>query len=256
MPRSDPSPEGGDDEQPSFFGAVVTDARMATAYRGERSEFRSASDAFVQVLRLMLVTDAFLGQVAYRLEVWLRSRRIPVLPWLAHRVAVGSAQLSIGDVAVLRPGVFIPNGNIVIQGLVLIQAGATLSPWITIAAVSPDPAGPTIGARATIGTGAKVLGRVTVGANARVGANAVVLNDVPAGATAVGMPAKSASDERYLLTRFRKPRGLNVKPNRSGRWSGTKSVRFLRSIVMASVGPGPWPGRTGWPLTIVPSRIA
>jgi serine O-acetyltransferase len=167
---------------------------MAAAYRGERSEFRSGFDTFVQVLRLMLVTDAFLGQVAYRLEVWLRSRRIPVLPWLAHRVAVGSAQLSIGDIAVLRPGVFIPNGHVVVQGLVLIQAGATLSPWITIAAISPDPVGPTIGPRATIGTGAKVLGRVTVGANARVGANSVVLNDVPAGATAVGMPAKSASE--------------------------------------------------------------
>jgi serine O-acetyltransferase len=167
---------------------------MAAAYRGERSEFSSGLDSLVQVLRLMLVTDAFMGQVAYRLEVWLRSLGVPVLPWLAHRVAMSAGQLSIGDNAVLRPGVFIPNGHVVVQGLVLIQAGATLSPWITIAAVSPDPVGPTIGARATIGTGAKVLGRVTVGANARVGANSLVLNDVPAGATAVGMPAKSASD--------------------------------------------------------------
>lgn len=184
----------GDGEQPSFRDAVVTDARMAAAYRGERSEFRSGLDTLVQVLRLMLVTDAFLGQVAYRLEVWLRSLGIPVLPWLAHRVAMSAAQLSIGDLAVLRPGVFIPNGHVVIQGLALIQAGATLSPWITIAAVSPDPLGPTIGPRATVGTGAKVLGRVTVGANSRVGANAVVLNDVAAGTTVVGMPAKPAPD--------------------------------------------------------------
>jgi serine O-acetyltransferase len=167
---------------------------MAAAYRGERSEFRSGLDTFVQVLRLMLVTDAFLGQVAYRLEVWLRSLGIPLLPWLAHRVAVSAAQLSIGEHAVLRPGVFIPNGKVVVQGLVLIQPGATLSPWITIAATAPDPIGPTVGARATIGAGAKVMGRVTVGTNARVGANSVVLNDVPPGATAVGMPAKTASD--------------------------------------------------------------
>ena len=118
---------------------------------------------------------------------------VPVLPWFAHRVAVSAGQLSIGDHAILRPGVFIPNGKIVVQGLVLIQPGATLSPWITIAAVAPDPIGPTIGPRATIGPGAKVLGRVTVGANARVGANSVVLNDVPADTTAVGMPAKPAS---------------------------------------------------------------
>jgi serine O-acetyltransferase len=194
-PRSDSAPDAtADDGQPSFRDAVVTDARMAAAYRGERSEFRSGLDTFVQILRLMLVTDAFLGQVAYRLEVWLRKLGIPVLPWLAHRVAVSAAQLSIGDLAVLRPGVFIPNGHVVIQGLALVQAGATLSPWITIAAVAPDPIGPTIGPRASIGTGAKVMGRVTVGANARVGANSVVLSDVPAGTTAVGMPAKSVSD--------------------------------------------------------------
>ena len=199
MPASEtsssaPAATTTDGEQPSFRDAVVTDARMAAAYRGERSEFRSGLDTLVQVLRLMLVTDAFLGQVAYRLEVWLRSLGIPVLPWLAHRVAMSAAQLSIGDLAVLRPGVFIPNGHVVIQGLALIQAGATLSPWITIAAVSPDPLGPTIGPRATVGTGAKVLGRVTVGANSRIGANAVVLNDVPAGTTVVGMPAKPAAD--------------------------------------------------------------
>jgi serine O-acetyltransferase len=35
---------------------------------------------------------------------------------------------------------------------------------------------------------------VAVGANARVGANSVVLTDVPADTTAVGMPAKLASD--------------------------------------------------------------
>jgi serine acetyltransferase len=189
-PRSDPA----NPEHPSFRDTVVTDARIAAAYRGERSEFRSGFDTFVQVLRLMLVTDAFVGQVAYRIEVSLRSRGVPVLPWLAHRVAIAAAQLTIGEHAVLRPGVFIPNGNVVVQGLVLIHSGATLSPWTTIAAVAPDPIGPTIGPRATIATGAKVLGRVAVGANARVGANSVVLTDVPADTTAVGMPAKLASD--------------------------------------------------------------
>jgi serine O-acetyltransferase len=180
-------------EQSSLRDAVVTDARIAAAYRSERSEFRSGLDALLQILRLMLVTDAFLGQVAYRIEVALRYRGVPVLPWIFHRIAAGAGHLSIGESAVLRPGVFIPNGHVVIQGVVVVQAGATLSPWITIAAVPPDPIGPTIGARATVGTGAKVLGRVTVGANARVGANSVVLNDVPAGTTAVGMPAKPAS---------------------------------------------------------------
>lgn len=49
---------------------------------------------------------------------------------------------------------------------------------------------PSIGDRAFIGTGARILGPITVGPDAVIGANAVVLNDVPAGAVAVGVPAQ------------------------------------------------------------------
>jgi UDP-2-acetamido-3-amino-2,3-dideoxy-glucuronate N-acetyltransferase len=45
-------------------------------------------------------------------------------------------------------------------------------------------------ARASIGSGAVVLGGVTVGANALVGAGAVVTADVPAGAIVAGVPAR------------------------------------------------------------------
>ena len=180
--------------QPGFVEAVVADARLASAFMGEEDKFHSPLGTVMQILRLMLVTDSFLGQVAYRLEVGLRSRGVPVLPWIAHKVAMATAQIAISSTAILQPGVFITNGQLVVQGYVVIRAGTILAPWITLAAAPPDPVGPVIGPRAKIGTGAKVLGRVTVGANARVGANSLVLNDVPAGATAVGMPAKSASD--------------------------------------------------------------
>ena len=61
--------------------------------------------------------------------------------------------------------------------------------------------GPTIGAHASIGTGAKVLGPVHIGALAKVGANAVVLIDVPARATAVGVPARVLPASASALTR-------------------------------------------------------
>jgi len=54
----------------------------------------------------------------------------------------------------------------------------------------PEPRHPIIRRGATIGAGAKIIGRVTIGEGARVGANAVVLGDVPAGATVVGVPGK------------------------------------------------------------------
>jgi acetyltransferase-like isoleucine patch superfamily enzyme len=48
----------------------------------------------------------------------------------------------------------------------------------------------TIGAGATIGTGANVLPGVTIGEGAFVGAGAVVTKDVEPGQTVVGSPAK------------------------------------------------------------------
>lgn len=44
--------------------------------------------------------------------------------------------------------------------------------------------------RASVGSGAVILGGVTIGAGATVGAGAVVTRDVEAGATVVGNPAK------------------------------------------------------------------
>jgi serine O-acetyltransferase len=182
------------DSHPRFLDAVLADARVAAAFRGERHQFRSRLDGMVQALRLMLVTDAFLGQCAYRLKARLQALRIPVLPWLAHRIAMMTAQITISDAAVLKPGVFIPHGQVVIQGMVTIHSRAILFPWITIGLIGTSIVGPTIGPRASIGTGAKVLGPISVGKDARVGANSVVLNDVPPDTTVVGAPAKQISD--------------------------------------------------------------
>jgi serine O-acetyltransferase len=179
---------------PRFLDTLLADARVAAAYRGERHQFRSRFDGVLQALRLMLATDAFLAQAAYRLKARTQARGIPVLPLIAHRVAMMSAQISISDAAVLHPGVFIPHGQVVIQGVVAVHTGAILHPWTTIGLIGASVVGPTIGPRASIGTGAKVLGPISVGANARVGANAVVLNDVPPNTTVVGMPAKAVAD--------------------------------------------------------------
>jgi serine O-acetyltransferase len=180
--------------KPGFLEALLADARVAAAYRGERKEFRSRLDGVLQALRLMLQTDAFLALAAYRLKARLETLGIPVLPWLAHRVAISAGEISIAETAVVHPGVFIPNGQIVVNGFAEIHAGATILPWVTLGPLGAGARGPTIGPYAQIGAGAKVMGEVEVGAKARVGTNAVVLEDVPPDTTVVGMPARAVTD--------------------------------------------------------------
>jgi serine O-acetyltransferase len=178
----------------SFLRTVLADARIAAAYRGERSEFGSRLDGCLQALRLMLQTDAFLGLAAYRLKTSLHARGIPVLPWIAHRLAIMFGQISIADTVVVHPGVLIPNGQVVVYGEVEIQPTVTLHPWVTVAPIPGGTIGPTIGWGAQIGIGARVLGEIEVGRGARVGVNAVVLDDVEADTTVVGIPARSVAD--------------------------------------------------------------
>jgi len=176
--------------QPGFVEAVVADARVSAAHRMERNQFRSGLDTFLQILRLMWVSDAFAAQVSYRARACLRAKGVPILPMLAHRVSMVLAQVSIGDPVLIHPGFYLPHGQVVIDGVVEIHPGVTIRPWVTIGLKEGNIYGPTIKGGAKIGTGAKVFGPVTVGARAMVGANAVVVKDVPDGATVAGVPAR------------------------------------------------------------------
>jgi serine O-acetyltransferase len=178
------------DRHPNFFAAVIADARITAAHRGERYEFRSRLDGVLQAVRLAAVSDAFLGQALYRLKARTRALGIPVIGPLAHRLAMIVAQVSIGDPVVVAPGVYLQHGQVVIDGLVEVQTGVTIAPFVTIGLIAGDFVGPVVEHHVSIGTGAKILGPVRIGAHARIGANTVVLEDVPPGTTAVGVPAR------------------------------------------------------------------
>jgi serine O-acetyltransferase len=178
------------ERHPPFFEALIADARITAGMRGERQHFRSRADALLQALRLMWVSDAFLAHAAYRAKARLQALGVPILPRILHRMAMITADVSIGDPVLMHPGVYIVHGQVVADGMVEIHSGAVLRPWITIGLIGGSVVGPTIERGARIGTGAKVLGDITVGENANVGANAVVLEDVPADTTVVGAPAK------------------------------------------------------------------
>jgi serine O-acetyltransferase len=184
---------------PSFREAVLADAAVTAGFRGERREFRSRIDSMLQVARLAWVSDAFLAQVLYRLKAALQRRGVPLLPRVAHRLAMMTAQVSIGDPVVLQPGIYIIHGQVVLDGIVEVGSGTAIAPWVTVGLRAGRVAGPTIGPRVSIGTGAKLIGDITIGADAVIGANAVVVDDVPDGATVAGSPARplaAASDGR------------------------------------------------------------
>jgi serine O-acetyltransferase len=175
---------------PPLWEALVEDARVAARYRGERHQFHSRPDAVRQMVRLALVSDAFLAQALYRAKARLQTRGIPLLPRLLHRLAMMTGQVAIGDPVIVEPGVYIAHGQVVIDGLCEIATGVVIFPFVTIGLRAGDIRGPKVGEGASIGTGAKLIGPITVGAGARVGANAVVVDDVPPDTTVVGSPAR------------------------------------------------------------------
>ncbi len=175
---------------PRFRTALLEDTRVTASYRGERAEFSSKADAMIQALRLMWVSDAFLAHMLYRLKARMQALGIPILPRIAHRLAIAIAQVSIGDWTVVEPGVYIVHGQIVVDGITEIGPGVVIAPFVTVGLQAGNTDGPKIEQNVHIGTGAKVIGPVRIGAGARVGANAVVVDDVPPDVTAVGAPAR------------------------------------------------------------------
>jgi serine O-acetyltransferase len=169
---------------------VVADALVTMLHRGEGGNFNSRLDALRQIVRLAWCSDAFLGQVLYRVKASASARRIPLVPRIAHRLAMRTAQITIGDPVVVEPGIYIVHGQVVVDGLVRIGTGTVLAPFVTIGLLAGDVRGPTLERDVRVGTGAKILGPVRVGAGAQIGANAVVVHDVDAGVTVTGVPAQ------------------------------------------------------------------
>lgn len=175
---------------PRFVEAVLADARLFAAMRGERRDEEDREALAAAAVRLSWSSDAFFALVCYRAKARLQQLGVPGLPRLLHKMAMSSAQVCIGDPVVIEPGIYLPHGQVVIDGMVEIGRGTAIRPWVTIGLKEGDYRGATIRSGVRIGTGAKIVGPVTLGAGSIVGANAVVLDDVPPKATAVGVPAR------------------------------------------------------------------
>jgi serine O-acetyltransferase len=180
---------------PPLRRAILADTRFVSKNRRRPLDDASDRRVVLEALRLAWRSDSFHGQILYRLRARLLRARVPVLPRILHWLTMASAQICIGEPVRIRPGVHLAHGQIVIDGMVEIETGTTIFPFVTIGLRSGELAGPRIGRNVTIGSGARVLGNIEVGERARIGANSVVLGDVPAGATVVGVPARVVAAE-------------------------------------------------------------
>jgi serine O-acetyltransferase len=180
--------------RPPLLMALAEDARMFSFHRGERCQFTTRREKWLNVLRLAWTADDYLGLALYRFRTSLQAARIPILPRMLHLLSVGFFGIRIGDHVALMEGAYIPHGQVVIDGIVLVGRRCLLAPWTTLGVVQGDARGPKLGDEVFVGTGAKILGDVRIGDGARIGANSVVLADVPPKATVVGVPARIVED--------------------------------------------------------------
>jgi serine O-acetyltransferase len=182
-------------ERPPLGRAIRKDGVRFAAMRGERFEFASKRGEWRNALRLLFASDDLAGVVLYRIRMRLHDAGVPVLPWVLHRLCMVFFGIRIGDRVLIREGVYMPHGNVVIDGVIEIGGGCTICPWVTIGLKQGSFVGPEIAGNVFIGTGARVLGDIRIGANANIGAGAVVVSDVPSGATAAGVPARVRGGE-------------------------------------------------------------
>lgn len=175
---------------PGFRAALAADVMATLRYRAEGRAHLSRTELIAETIRLSWVSDAFFAQVLYRGRASALRRGIPVIPRLCHFGSMAVSQVCIGDPVVIGGGLYLPHGQVVVDGLTRLGGDVVLFPWTTIGLRAGNFNGPDIGNGVHVGTGAKVVGPVTLGPDARVGANAVVIDDVPAGTTVVGVPGR------------------------------------------------------------------
>jgi len=186
-----------DTPRPSLLTELKDDFNAAAINRFERVDGRNFLGRAWLAWRMLWEAEAMPSLVRYRFSAWLRRHHVPILPGFLDRWNRAAVGLFIGPPVTIGPGVYMPHGCVVIDGIVTIGRSCVLNPWVTVglnSKVDDDGQvilfGPTIGDFVLVGTGAKLLGPIKIGAGARIGANAVVISDVPAGATAVGIPAR------------------------------------------------------------------
>jgi sugar O-acyltransferase (sialic acid O-acetyltransferase NeuD family) len=184
-----------------FLGYIVNDVSRMNAH--DSSDYLLGDQSWLQSNRHKIDCLAIgIGTPTIRAKIGdTLTNQFPDLEWpaLIHPRSVVDR-----ETCAIRSGVLICAGaicttNITFGPFALINFGCTLGHEAQIGTGSVVNPGANISGgvvledEVLIGTGAKILQYLRVGANATVGAGAVVIGDVAPGSTVVGVPAKLKS---------------------------------------------------------------
>jgi len=167
-----------------------------------RRDVRAAMDrdpAARSVLEVIICYPGVHAIAGHRVSHWLWHHRARLPARALAELARMLTGVDIHPAAVLAPGVFIDHATgVVIGETAEVGADVTIYQGVTLGGTSLDQGKrhPTVGDRAIIGAGAKVLGPVTVGHDSQIGANAVVVKPVPPGSVVVGVPGQVIARSR------------------------------------------------------------
>jgi serine O-acetyltransferase len=180
--------------RPSFRHAVREDARR---YLGESGG--GVPPGWARVLQLAWSSDDFPGVLLYRVRVALLARGVPIVPAIINRICIGFFNINIDDHIVIREGLHLTQGNVVLGGLTVIGRNATIGPYASIGIRAGSFVGPTLGDDVVVGTHCSILGTMHIGDGATIAPGSVVSGDVAAGLTVSGVPARPIAEPVALM---------------------------------------------------------
>ena len=167
----------------------MTESLFATLKRDTRRLRSIKRKSFPwYVLESLLFENGYQAVVLHRLAHAFKSRGIPVFGPLLARFNLFLTGCDIAPGARIGPGLQISHGvGLVIGDRTIIGEDALLLQQVTIGAPSVGRLDqmPSIGDRAFVGAGARLIGGITLGDDVFVGTNAVVAEDVPSGSKVV-----------------------------------------------------------------------
>lgn len=151
------------------------------------------SDPAVKSMLEVFLYPTVYAMANHRVAHFLYKRKRYFLARFISQLSRFFTGIEIHPGAEIGKRLFIDHGTgVVIGETTIIGDDVTIYQGVTLGGTGKDTGKrhPTIGNRAVIGAGAKVLGPIHIAAGSKIGAASVVLSDTKTESTAVGIPAK------------------------------------------------------------------